>query len=283
MSQQLSLGVETPVKAAPFVKWCGGKRRMMDHLLAHLPKGPITSYVEPFCGGAALFWELKHRNPGMVATLRDINFELIETYRAIRDYPDLLMDHLRMHVAKHGKEHFLETRDEDPQSFACWEIGARFIYLNRAGFNGLYRVNRSGKFNVAFGKKPEVAIDEANIMACHQALQNVTIEWSPFQKEWPAPPGSFVYIDPPYDETFTAYSSIGFTDIDQVSLRDYILGLIESGCKVLISNSDTCLTRGLYMPYEFTIHEVSVHRSVSSKASTRGEAKELLITAGYDL
>ena len=280
MSQiELSLGLEIEAVAKPFVKWCGGKRRLMPELLKHCPD-TINHYVEPFLGGGALFWELQRKHPAMTAQLSDLNGELVSAYRAIRSCPKLVIDELLFHESKHHEDHFFSVRALVPSDFLSHKIAARFIYLNKAGFNGLYRVNQRGEFNVPFGKNPKPKIlDEPNILACSAALKNARIDWEPFQKGFDDfPADTFIYLDPPYDGTFTAYQSEGFRDHDQVRVRDYALKLVNLGHKVMISNSDTALIRGLYSPEEFTIHEVTVNRSVSAKSATRGPVKELLIT-----
>lgn len=264
-------------KPEPFVKWVGGKRSTLNELLPSVPLS-FKNYHEPFIGGGALFFALNGQIKN--ATVSDNNFDLIMTYKAIQKDPKALIARLKEHVKKHGEKHYYETRaseTEDPI-----EIASKFIYLNKTCYNGLYRVNKLGKFNVPMGKYNNPAIlQEENIWACHEALKKTTIQLGDFTRI-KAEAGDFVYFDPPYhpttDVSFTGYTKENFTEQDQVRLRDFALELSKKGVKVMLSNSNTPFIRDLYESKKFFVKTVLAPRMVNCKPKERNGVKEVLIT-----
>ena len=263
----------------PIVKWVGGKRQLMFELLKIMPKS-YNRYFEPFVGGGALFFELQPEN----AYISDMNEELINLYSVVRDNVYELIEDLGKHEV--SKEYFLESRNidrtEQYAKLSNIERASRFIYLNRTCFNGMYRVNSKGKFNVPFGhyKNPRI-IDENNLLNCSKLLNKTEIKCADFseiltkvQKD------DFVYFDPPYvplNETssFTSYTKDGF-DIDmQFKLRDICDELDSMGVKFMLSNSDTKLVNELYANYE--IKKVFASRQINANADGRGKITEALV------
>ena len=229
----------------PIVKWAGGKRQLMFDLLKNMPQS-YNRYFEPFIGGGALFFELQPEN----AYISDVNKELINLYKVIQNDVYALIEDLKKHEV--SKEYFLELRNIDRtlmyHNLSDVEKASRFIYLNRTCFNGLYRVNSQGQFNVPFGhyKNPRI-INEYNLVNCSKLLQKTQIVNADFSEILNnVQRGDFAYFDPPYmplNETssFTSYTKDGF-DIDmQFKLRDVCDELDSMGVKFLLSNSDTSL------------------------------------------
>ena len=276
-----------PPASRPFVKWAGGKRRLLRDLQGDIPER-FGRYHEPFVGGGALFFHLAGRRPPASepwAVLSDANRRLVRTYRAVRDQPKRLIERLREHAADHSKDSFYAVRALDPDSFVDdVEVAAWFIYLNKTGFNGLYRVNRKGGFNVPMGryKNPNIC-DGDNLRACSRALQGVDIRHEGFEKAASrAVDGDFVYFDPPYvpasaTANFTAYTSDGFGFAEQERLRDVARDLKGRGVRVILSNSDTPPVRSLYQR-GFAKRQVMMTRAVNSRATKRGSVPELLIS-----
>ena len=217
---------------------------------------------------------------GGQAFLSDINFDLVNTYQVIQRDPEPLIEKLRLHAANHSKDYYYQIRSQHVLDDRV-EIAARFIYLNKTCYNGLWRVNSKGEFNVPVGnyRNPSIC-DEENLRACHRALQGVDVRMRDF-RELDAGAGDFVYFDPPYaplDSTsFTSYAKNGFGSDDQQKLRDLCVELRRKGVKVLVSNSDTKFIRDLYSSSIFEFHEVRAPRMVNSKANARGEVCELII------
>jgi DNA adenine methylase len=263
----------------PFVKWAGGKRQLLAELCSHVPE-QHGRYYEPFVGGGALFFELRPPR----AVLTDVNQRLIRTYRGVRDDVEHVIALLRRYEREHEEAFFYRLRDMDIDAEADAQVAAWFIYLNKVGFNGLYRVNRQNRFNVPFGRHKNPTIcDEATLRACSQALAGATIEVADFESAVAsAAPGDMVYFDPPYvplsiTSSFTSYTSSGFDSKAQIRLRDLALQLKQRGVHVLLSNSSAEFVRELY-EQGFSISEVSATRLVNSKATGRGAITELIIT-----
>ena len=260
----------------PFVKWAGGKRQLIPELLRYVP-GEFSTYFEPFVGGGALFFQLRPRR----AVLADINQRLIRTYKGVRNN---VSDVIRLLKAyPHDERFFYELRDLDIDLGTDAEVAAWFIYLNKIGFNGLYRVNRKNRFNVPFGRHRNPTIcDEATLQACAIALKDAELLVADFETVVErAGPRDLVYFDPPYvpisvTSSFTSYTSTGFGLDGQVRLRDLALSLKQRGVHVLLSNSSSEIVRGLYGP-EFSVAEVSATRLVNSNVSRRGAITELVI------
>jgi len=258
------------ITVKPFIKWVGGKRSILNILIERLPKS-YTSYNECFVGGGALFFELQPEH----AVLSDINSRLIITYIAIRDSLDQVIDLLKKHKEKHSKSYYLQARDYFSHEQDPTVIASLFIYLNKTCFNGLYRVNQSGKFNVPMGdyKNPAI-LDENNLRNVSKVLQNVEITQCPFYQS-EIKNGAFYYLDPPYHNTYSSYDSNKFGDIEHKNLADFCKQLNKAGCYFMLSNSDTDLIRELYK--DFVIEGVIANRFVSCTVAQRGKAGELLI------
>lgn len=269
--------MSTTISPRPFVKWVGGKRSLLEEIHKHLPE-KLNNYFEPFVGGGAVFFSIWDRIDH--ATLLDGNFELVITYTSIKKEPLELIKKLDQYAAKHSEEYFYAVRKKMPKN--PLDIAARFIYLNKTCFNGLYRVNASGNFNSPIGKyaNPDI-VQRENILACHNALQKADILYGDFSKIKPQK-GDFVYFDPPYHPTdeasFTSYTKENFTEKDQVRLRDFCAGLHRSGVFVMLSNSKTKLIEDIYRAKYFRQNIVMAPRFVNCKPGERGKVQELLIT-----
>ncbi len=271
-------------EARPLVKWAGGKRQLLPELLPRVPPR-FARYHEPFAGGAALFFALRASRPTLAATLTDVNARLIRTYQGVQKHVDEVVRLLRDYKAKHDETFFYELRKSDVDAGTDVEVAAWFIYLNKTGFNGLYRVNSKNLFNVPFGRYANPAIcDEANLRACSAALRGVTLKVDGFESvEARAERGDFVYFDPPYvplsaTSSFTSYTSGGFGVEQQIRLCEVALALKKRGVHVLLSNSGAPFIKDLYEKHGFTVDPVSATRSVNSKASSRGAVTEYVIT-----
>lgn len=257
----------------PFIKWAGGKRSIVNILLENLPDS-FNAYYEPFVGGGALFFALKPKQ----AVLSDVNLDLVITYNVVKKNPEQLIKQLKVHESKHNETYYYKIRDQQNLSDPI-QVAARFIYLNKTCFNGLYRVNSKGEFNVPIGnyKNPLIA-DEANILECSKLLKNVDIKCHTFSKIKPNK-DDFVYIDHPYhpiDSTsFTKYTKDDFTEANQIELHNYCTQLDSKGVKFMLSNSDTNFIKNLYRGY--TIMLINPPRMINCKASSRKDAQEVLI------
>ena len=271
----------------PFVKWVGGKRQLLAKITPLIPEA-FTRYVEPFTGGGAVFFSLSQRlQEGQVpAWLNDINPELVNAYHVVRDAPDELLADLRTHI--HSKDYFLSLRSLDRQagglsSLSPIKRASRFIYLNRTAFNGMYRVNAKGQFNVPFGRYKNPAIADADtIYSCSKMLQKVEISCSGFEGVLPqAGAGDFVYLDPPYiplnkTSYFTSYSDTGFVHTDQITLAELIRDMDERGVRFIASNAFVPELRDMYSG--FTILEVKATRAINANKDGRHAVSEALIT-----
>jgi DNA adenine methylase len=278
------------VAPKPFVKWVGGKRQLLSELECRVPE-KIDVYYEPFLGGGALFFHLADRITQ--AHLSDNNEELIMAYQAIRTNPNLLIGELSKH--KNTEEHFQQIRDADRDVAYKWnwspiQKAARFIYLNKTCFNGLYRVNSKGEFNVSYGKYPSPKIvDHENIYACHSVLSRagVFIDSKSYESVYANIQGAvnlgrnvFVYLDPPYiplsvTSSFTQYSKDGFTMKDQRELKTFCDALTKMGVKWMQSNSSAPIVFDMYK--EYTVEVVSANRSVSATSTSRKVVSETII------
>jgi len=265
----------------PIVKWVGGKRQLITELKNLMPK-KYNKYIEPFIGGGALFFELKPQN----AIINDYNKDLINLYVVVRDNPEKLIDNIRKH--KNKSDYYYETRalDRDVKVFnklTPIEKASRFIYLNKTGFNGLYRVNSKGQYNVPFGryKNPNYC-DPDNINACSALLKNTEITSGDFEiiKER-VNKGDLVYFDPPYvplnkTSNFTGYTDKGFDEGMQFRLKELCDYITDIGAYFMLSNSYTDYILELYQ--EYNIHTVEARRSANSKGTGRGKVKEVIVT-----
>jgi DNA adenine methylase len=266
----------------PFLKWAGGKTQLMGTLTKRAPRH-FCGYHEPFVGGGALFFKLYRERCLHHAFLTDINAELIETYLAIRDCVEDVITLLSGYP--HDKDFYYDLRSQDPWEMDAPSRAARMIYLNKTGYNGLYRVNRRGKFNVPFGRYtlPKYC-DVDNLNAVSKTLQGVDIACASFEEVLKrAKPGDFVYFDPPYvplskTAHFTAYQSNGFSQDDQRKLRDVCVELTRRNVNVMLSNSDTGLVQTLYAVPSFIFSKVQANRAINSNAKKRGKLTELIVT-----
>lgn len=269
----------------PFIKWVGGKTQLLDKILPLLGNGPLD-YYEPFIGGGAVFFALASQKRLKHAVINDWNGELVAAYRAVQMYPKALFERLQALQDRYAAEPyqtFLEVKADSPNLMSDMvAVAARFIFLNRTGFNGLYRVNRKGEFNVAWGKYENPAIaNEALIAACSEALKGVVIMEGDFEAcAVKATRGSVVYFDPPYipvtaTSNFTSYTNGGFPLSDHRRLAQLGKALAAKGARVVVSNSDTVATRDIYDGYE--VHEVLARRNVNTRGDGRGSVSELLL------
>ncbi len=265
----------------PFLKWAGGKTQLTDALLARIPPA-FGTYHEPFVGSGALFFRLYREQKITRAVLSDINPELIDTYLAIRDQPEAVIKLLG--EFPYEEAFYYQLRDRDPWALSQAERAARMIYLNKTGYNGLYRVNRQGRFNVPFGRyKSPRYVDPENLLAVSHALQRAEIICAPFESVLArTQAGDWVYFDPPYmpiSETanFTSYYADGFGLEDQHRLRDVCLRLTEMGVYVMVSNSDSPVIRALYGQPCFAIDTVFANRAINANSARRGKVAELVI------
>jgi len=273
-------------KPKPFVKWVGGKRQLLKQfrdLGLYPPEDfdPITNtYFEPFVGGGAVFFDLLPET----AYLSDLNNELVVTYNVIKNDVENLIKSLKKH--KLDKEYFLKIRAQSPEKLSDLNTASRFIYLNRTCFNGMYRVNSKGGFNVPFGKYTNPLIcDENNLRKASKALKNVEIKKQDYKEVLKtAKKGDFIYFDPPYypvskTASFTSYTSESFLDKEQIELRDTFVELHKRGCFVMLSNSDTPFINKIYSePEGLRITKVQAGRAINSDASKRGKITEVLVT-----
>ncbi|GMR23291.1 MAG: DNA adenine methylase [Acidobacteriota bacterium] len=275
----------SPPDPHPFVKWAGGKGSLLGAVAGRIPKDrTFRRYVEPFVGAGAMFFWMRRSYPGLSCAIADSNEELMGAYRAIRDHAGDVLAKLETHAMMHGAEHFYAVRSRVPH--APIERAARFIYLNRTCYNGLYRVNRKGEFNVPIGRyeNPKI-VDRQNLLAVATTLANTELHTRDFGAiTATCGAGDLVYLDPPYDplsETshFTSYTRDGFGRPEQERLAQAFEAMVARGASVILSNSDTDLIRKLYtgLTPAPVIDEVEVPRSINSKARSRGKIKELLI------
>ena len=266
----------------PFVKWAGGKSQIVHELMQRMPP-QFGDYYEPFVGGGALFFRLYRQGRIRRAVISDLNAELIDTYIAIRDQVEDVIKLLSQFP--YSRNFYYRLREQDPWKLDRSARAARMIYLNKTGYNGLYRVNRQGRFNVPFGRyiAPKYC-DEENLRAVSNALRSVDISCCSFEKVLErARGGDFVYFDPPYvplsaTARFTAYHANGFTSDDQERLRDVCLELTKMGVHIMLSNSDTEVIRALYASPQFFVSSVRAHRAINCDGAKRGKLTELIVT-----
>ncbi|MFO0591105.1 MAG: DNA adenine methylase [Polyangiaceae bacterium] len=280
-SDRATPGPEDDDAVRPFLKWVGGKRSLLPVLRAHSPSS-FRRYHEPFVGGGAMFFHLaqkKHLQRG--AVLSDNNERLIRAYKGVRDAVEEVISLLREYP--HEKDFYLKMRERPIDQHSDAEVAAWLVYVNRTGYNGLYRVNQKNRFNVPFGDyaNPKIC-DPENLRACSRALKSATISCEPFDLVAErAEKGDFVYFDPPYvplsaTSSFTSYTASGFGHHHQQKLADVARSLKARGVHVLISNSNAPLVRTLYRE-GFVMVEVQCARSVNSRADGRGKIVELLM------
>lgn len=273
------------LKGKPFVKWAGGKRSILNDLVKLSPN-EFNTYYEPFVGGGALLFELQPKR----AVINDYNKELMNVYSCIKDEKkfNLMIKELDRHESLHSEKHYYEVRglDKNKKKFnkiSDYKRAARTIYLNKACFNGLYRVNSSGEFNVPFGKKNKInTYDGINLGIIYYFLNanDIKILSEDFEESVKdAKRGDFIYFDPPYDSdtsTFNSYTENGFSKDEQRRLAKVFKDLDKRGCYVMVSNYNTKLVKELYSGYNF--HKVVAPRNIGAKAKDRGAVEEVIIT-----
>ncbi|MDD7103052.1 MAG: DNA adenine methylase [Candidatus Faecenecus gallistercoris] len=275
------------LKGKPFVKWAGGKRSIIHELIQLSPK-IFDTYYEPFVGGGALLFELSPRK----AIINDYNKELMNVYSCIKDEEKLVLmcNELNKHETNHSETYYYKIRDldKDKKKFnkiPDYKRAARTIYLNKACFNGLYRVNSNNEFNVPSGKRSKVNTHSENlgIIHCFLNMNDIQLLSTDFvDAVKTAKQGDFIYFDPPYDSdtsTFNSYTENGFGKEDQIRLAELFKELDLRGCYVMLSNYNTSLIRELYQGYHF--HYVEAQRNIGANAKDRGIVEEVIIT-NYD-
>lgn len=291
--------------AKPFVKWAGGKTQLLGEIRKHYPSR-IEKYLEPFVGGGAVLFDVLQKSHPQKVLINDINPNLINTYEQVKSNLEGLCEKLNQlqnqYLSKSDdekkslfyemRERFNEIKLSENNDIAEAKIekAALFIFLNKTCFNGLYRVNKKGEFNVPWNRaKFPLIYDEENLRACSELLQNVEITCDDYKTcATFCDEKTFVYIDPPYrpltkTAAFTSYSENGFDDKEQVELEKFVAKISQKGAKVLLSNSDPKnvdekdeFFDELYS--EFNIERITAARMINSNAKKRGAVSELLIT-----
>lgn len=273
------------IKGKPFVKWAGGKRQIIDKLKMYVPD-EFNTYYEPFVGGGALLFELSPKE----AVINDYNEELINVFKCIKDENKFskMCNELNRHERNHSKEYFYEIRNKDRDKtkfnkMPDYKRAARTIYLNKACFNGLYRVNSKNEFNVPFNGKIKVnTYDGQNLGIIHSYLNfnNVKMLSMDFEDSVKdAKKGDFIYFDPPYDsdkQIFNSYTENGFGKDEQRRLARVYKELSDRGCYVMLSNHNTTLVNELYK--DFNIHIIEAKRNINADGKKRGKVEEVIIT-----
>jgi DNA adenine methylase len=265
------------------LKWAGGKGQLLGPILAALPDR-ISTYYEPFVGGGAVFFALAEAGRFRRAELSDRNPDLVEVYTIVRDRVEALIARLAAHERFSGSaEYYYRVRSENKAELEPLDRAARLIFLNKTCYNGLYRVNRKGQFNVPFGRytNPRVCNREG-LRAASRALEKVQITQRDFRAAIDAiGDGDAVYFDPPYDPvsrtaSFTAYDSIPFGQTEHRALAEVFAAAVERGAGAVLSNSDTAFTRSLFE--DFRIDTLMVARAINSAATKRGRVPEILVS-----
>ena len=274
------------VNPKPFVKWAGGKRQLIPVLNENLPK-TMGTYFEPFLGGGALLFHILTERSGQRCGISDLNSDLVLAYTTIRDKAEELIGSLKIHAKNYQKEsksYYYSIRDCNPRS--AIEKTSRLIFLNRTCFNGLYRVNSKGKFNVPLGRytNPNI-VNEENIHSVSQILQSrkILIKCRDFESVLDdAKKDDLVYFDPPYQPVsntanFTSYTSKSFTYDDLKRLAKLCLKLDSKGCKVMLSNSNSKEVADMFTEKQWQIKKIEANRSINSNSKKRTGHYELLI------
>jgi DNA adenine methylase len=277
------LALPVPV-ASPVIKWVGGKTKLLPELLARMPER-YGRYFEPFAGGAALFFRMAPER----GVLSDSNTDLIGLYRTISKDVAAVIRRLEHHREHHSQTHYYAVRERWNDREINWssaDRAATFIYLNKTCFNGLWRVNRSGDFNVPIGRytDPPICVPEA-LRAAHEVLSRTVLRCGDYRAAVEdAGKSDFVYFDPPYDPitptaNFTSYTANAFGPEHQRELAELARKLVARGCRVMLSNSDTPFIRSLYRG--FKIDRVKCSRAINSNAARRGDVDEVIVVGGY--
>lgn len=279
-------GAAPPPRLRPILKWAGGKSRLVPAILSRLP-ARITTYYEPFMGGAAVFFALAGEKRFKRAVLGDKNRELVDVYKGVKADVDGVIELLFDYARRHDEDTYYTARELDPAELDLVERAARLIYLNKTGYNGLYRVNRQGRFNVPFGRYTNPRIcNEPRLRAASEALRRrgVSIQVGDFEAlSDRAEPGDAVYFDPPYvplskTASFTGYHSESFGVEQHQRLAAAFTSLTKRKVGAVLSNSGGEDTRRLYQRAGVDVDEVLVGRSINSQASKRGAVTELVVS-----
>ena len=273
----------------PYLKWAGGKRQLLPEITMHLPANfSDLQYFEPFVGAGALFLDRQPRR----AVINDNNEELILTYKVIREHVYELIEALQSHRMQNDEKYYYLVREQDRNrdvfaKFSNVQKAARLIYLNKTCYNGLYRVNSQGLFNVPYGRYTNPAIcNELVLLAIYKYLNHENTEIKILNGDFSdavanAGEGSFIYFDPPYhspdNANFTGYQAGGFNENEQVRLRDIFVSRTDAGAKCLLSNSNTPFIRDLYKDDRFEMITVKAKRVINSVSAGRGDVDEVLI------
>ncbi|MBP0012615.1 MAG: DNA adenine methylase [Roseofilum sp. SBFL] len=274
----------------PFLKWAGGKRQLMPVIKKYIPQ-KYTQYYEPFVGAGAVLFSLQPEK----TVINDTNKELMNCYNVIKEHPDELLDLCQEHERNNSKDYYYTLRSQDRHStfkkLSSVKRAARLIYLNKTCFNGLFRVNSKGQFNVPYGNPINPVIADRSIIKAVSNFLNqrsVRICEGDFEDSVStARQGDFVYFDPPYHpisdtSSFTGYSVDGFGQREQERVKQVCDRLSDLGCNVLVSNSNAPLIRELYSDSRYEIVEVNALRAINAVSSKRGKIQELLIYNKYE-
>lgn len=263
-------------KVVPFVNWAGGKSQLLPQMKPYFPKGhEYDRYIEPFVGGGIVFLTLQPPK----AILADSNEELMNCYQVVRDDVETLTKALPRHIR--SREYYYELRQQDPNSMGQIARATRFIYLNKTCFNGIYRVNSRGQFNVPYGDRKARIYVEQNLREISLRLRNVELAAQSYERPLGrAQSGDFIYLDPPYcplskTANFAKYTSKPFGEEDQTRLAKEFERLTGVGCKIMLSNSDTALIRELYAQYH--LKTLVARRYINCNGNGRKPITELLI------
>lgn len=266
-----------------FVKWAGGKTQLLSQFEPFIPND-FNSYVEPFIGSGAMFFCMKKNFEPDNIIISDNNEELINVYKTVQNDLEELLVLLQGHKNNHSKEYYYKIRSTLVEDLSQLERAARFLYLNKTCFNGLYRVNSKGLFNVPIGsyKNPNI-VNEKNLREANELLNGVTIKLQPFENSLEdVKRGDFVYFDPPYyplskTANFTSYTKNAFLDEEQNKLADVYHKMDQLNCKLMLSNSDTPFIHNLYSDNGYRVEKVQARRMINSNASKRGAIDEVLV------
>jgi len=277
---------QVALEPKPFVKWAGGKRQLLTELEKNFPK-KFGTYFEPFLGGGAVLFDLLAKKPNLKCSVSDLNSDLVLAYVTIRDKLGRLIESLENHSKNYHKDstgYYYEVRKQEPKSQI--EKVSRLLFLNKTCFNGLYRVNSKGKFNVPLGRytNPNI-VNRENLTTVSKFLQSDKIKISCRDFESilkDAKKGDFVYFDPPYQPVsdtanFTSYTHRDFTEDDLQRLADLANQLNSKGAHVLLSNSNTRIVKKIFSSKKWKVKEIAVNRAINSNSQKRTGHKEVLI------
>src|SRR3989338_1460884 len=265
-----------------FIKWAGGKKQLIEQFKQFFPQN-AERYFEPFVGGGAVAFYIIQKNNLKEIYLSDINEELINCYNVIKNNVEELIKILKEYKKNHNKEVYYKIREQDPKKLSNLYRAGRFIYLNKTCFNGLYRVNSKGGFNVPMGdyKNPSI-VQEQELRFISKLLKNTILRVMSFDNVLQyAKKGDFIYFDPPYyplkkGQSFTTYTKDKFLEDEQTRLSEVFKELNKRGCYIMLSNSDTDFVKNLYQG--FYINTVKANRMINCDATKRGKINEIVVT-----